>query len=284
VIAAAIGKFDALHVGHRALAAAAAELGAPRLVRFTGMAEVLGWAPRAPLLDGPGRTAALAAWSADLGSVVGELELPFAEVRGLDLGGFLERLAALDVGAVAVGEDFHGGRDRRQNAGDLARLARGRGMGCAVVPAVVVDGLPASSSRVRERLEAGDAAAAARILGRPYRLAGTVVRGDGRGRRLGIPTANLGGIATLVPATGVYAATVALADGPRPAVVNIGRLPTVGQDRPLTVEAHLPGWSGDLYGQRIAVDLQRRLRDERRFPDLDALVAQIRADIADLER
>jgi riboflavin kinase/FMN adenylyltransferase len=153
-------------------------------------------------------------------------------------------------------------------------------MACTVVPPVQVDGAPASSSRVRAALAAGDAAAAARLLGRPYRLAGTVVRGDGRGRRIGIPTANLAEVATLVPLPGVYAATVALADGERPAVVNIGRLPTVGPDRPLTVEVHIPGWSGDLYGRTLAVGLDRRLRDERRFPDLDALVAQIRADIA----
>jgi riboflavin kinase/FMN adenylyltransferase len=145
---------------------------------------------------------------------------------------------------------------------------------------VQVDGAVASSSRVREALAAGDVATAALCLGRPHRLVGTVVRGDGRGRRLGFPTANLGRPRNQAPAPGVYAARAVLPGGTWPAAVNVGVLPTVGADRPLTVEAHLIGYAGDCYGADLALDLTARIRDERRFASLDELKVQIARDIA----
>jgi riboflavin kinase/FMN adenylyltransferase len=281
VIACAIGKFDALHRGHFALAARAAALGAPRLLTFSGMAAELGWPERRPLVAPDDRARVLGEWSRLLGNEIGVIELPFASVRGMTPAAFVAHLrSTLDAGAVVVGEDFRFGRDRGGDATMLRQLADAAGLTLAVVPAVLHDGVVVSSSGVRAALASGDVALAASLLGRPHRLDGTVVRGDGRGRALGIPTANLGGRGNQEPAPGVYAGWAEL-DGRRlPAAINVGHLPTIGDGRPLTVEAHLLGWSGDCHGRRLALDLVARLRGEQRFAGMEALVAQIRADIA----
>jgi riboflavin kinase/FMN adenylyltransferase len=118
-----------------------------------------------------------------------------------------------------------------------------------------------------------------RLLDRPHRLFGTVVHGEGRGKKLGIPTANIAQLQNQVPALGVYAAWGILGTKRLKAAVNIGHLPTISGDRPLTVEAHLLDWQGDCYGQPLALDFIARIRGEHRFATLDALVAQIQADI-----
>lgn len=277
----AIGKFDALHRGHYALVERAATLGTPCLLGFRGMAQELGWGERKPLIAPTDRTRVLKDWSLALGTTVDERELPFADIRGMSPGEFVAHLRkAHDATAVVVGEDFRFGRDRGGDAAALRTLAEANGFKAAVVAPVLHADEPVSSSRVRAALTAGDVVMARALLGRPHRLIGTVVRGDGRGRKLGIPTANLGGCANQEPAAGVYAAWATLAGQRLPAALNIGHVPTVGGDRPLTVEAHLIGWSGDCYGRGLGLDLITRLRGEHRFATLDALVAQIRADIA----
>ena len=270
---AAIGKFDALHRGHRALVEAARALGEPALVSFSGMAEVLGWEPRLPLIAAEDRSEVLAAWRTK------EVIIPFADIRGLDGPGFLRRLRKEGCSGLVVGEDFRFGRDRAWSAKDLPELAQSEDMSLRIVPAVADAGGVVSSTRVREALDRGQVDVIQRLLDRPYRLRGTVVRGDGRGRRIGIPTANLAWVNQPVGG-GVYAAWAWL-DGRRlAAAVNAGSVPTAGAGRSFTVEAHLLDWSGDIYGASLALDLLQRLREERRFPDLEALVAQIRADIA----
>ncbi len=273
-----LGKFDALHRGHQALAERAAAQGDPLLLSFAGMAEVLGWERRDPLVAVGDRPRVLSLWSDAIGRRVGECALPFAQVRDLDLAGFCRLVEArFAPAALVVGHDFRGGRDRTGGPAELAAAAR--------VPVAVVDALadaagPVSSTRIREALLAGDVAAGAALLGRPHRLLAMVVRGDGRGRTIGVPTANLGERANLAPGPGVFAARAILAGRTWPAAVNIGHLPTIGGNRPLTVEAHLIGFTGDCYGQKIAVDFLSRLRDEQRFPTLDALKRQLAADIA----
>ncbi len=281
-----IGKFDALHLGHRALALAmAGDAGPVALLSFSGMAEVLGWDARSPLVAPDDRARILADWSRRFGIAVSETTLPFAEVRGLDPTGFLrlvrERFA---TEVVVVGDDFRGGRDRHADAAAFTAAGAAVGIRVRVVPAVLVGEAPASSSRARAALERGKVAEAAAVLGRPHRLLGTVVRGDGRGRSIGIPTANLGHRRNLAPGPGVYAAWAWLDGRPIPAAVNIGRVPTVGADRPLTVEAHLIGHQGDCYDADLGLEFIGRLRDERRFAGLDDLVAQIRNDLAEAER
>jgi riboflavin kinase/FMN adenylyltransferase len=278
--AVAIGKFDALHRGHFALVERAAALGRPTLLTFSGQAESLGWEARLPLVAPDDRARVLAEWSAVLGVPIATHEMSFAEVRSLAPAEFFAHLRALvPLGAVVVGGDFRFGRNRAGDAGNLAELADMAGIASAIVPAVEAHGEVISSSRIRAALDHGDVAIARLLLGRPHRLLGTVARGDGRGRTLGFPTANCAGYANLMPAPGVYAAWAVL-DGVRiPAAVNIGRLPTIGPDRPLTVEAHLIGWQGDCYDARLGLDFISRLRPERRFPSLAALTAQLAEDV-----
>lgn len=278
-----LGKFDALHRGHRALAERAGALGEAALLSFTGMAEALGWPVRDPLVSPRDRARILSTWPGD----PREVRLPFEDIRELDLAGFCavvkDRLAPQ---ALVVGEDFRGGRDRSGSAAELVSAAADQGIVVAVVPAVTCAGVAVSSSRVRAELGAGEVALAADLLGRPHRLIATVVRGDGRGRSLGFPTANCAARENLSPGSGVYAGRARLAAahaGPDrwwPAAVNIGHLPTVGGDRPLTVEAHLIGFTGDCYGARIEIEFLRRLRGEQRFASLEALKAQIAVDVA----
>jgi riboflavin kinase/FMN adenylyltransferase len=281
----AIGKFDALHRGHFALVERAAGFAAPCLLGFAGMAEVLGWPQRTPLVAAADRARVLAAWSHTLGRPVHEIALPFADIRTLEPQQFIAHLRdAHHASALVVGEDFRFGRDRAGDAATLLRLAEAAGLRAALVPPVRHGGEAVSSSRVRAALAAGDVAEVQALLGRPYRLLGTIVRGDGRGRTIGIPTANLGGAANQEPGVGVYAAWADL-DGQRfSAALNVGHVPTAGGGRPLTIEAHLIGWSGDAYGRTLALDLVARLRGEHRFATLDALVDQIRADIAAVRR
>jgi len=198
---------------------------------------------------------------------------------------FLAHLGTMDIGAVVVGEDFRFGRDRVGTAAALPDLARAMGLTAAVVPAVSDGRGVISSSRIRADLAAGDVAAVAQALGRPYRLRARVVRGDGRGRTIGVPTCNCGEPANQPPGGGVYAAWARLDDGARiMAAVNAGQVPTAGGGRPFTIEAHLLDWSGDAYGRVITLDVVARLRDERRFDGLDALRTQIAADIAATRR
>ena len=151
----------------------------------------------------------------------------------------------------------------------------------AVEP-VLVDGELASSSRIRTLIASGDVSAAARVLGRPYDVDGDVVRGAGRGKTIGIPTANVATPeGTLLPAMGVYAGWAHGLDPKAPrraAAINLGNVPTFGGDR-LTLEAHVLDFDGDLYGTRVRVAFAERLRGETRFPDVTALVAQIHRDV-----
>ena len=273
-----LGKFDALHRGHRALAACAAASGdSVRLVCFSGMAEALGWQPRLPLTAPSDRARILASWP----GAPGEVALPFAEVRELDAASFVHLIAhRLGATAMVVGEDFRGGRGRYADVAAFAEAGRAAGVQVLAV-AAVADALgPVSSTRVRSALAAGELATVEALLGRRHRLVGTVVRGDGRGKKIGIPTANLGHRENQEPGPGVYAAWAFIGDHRIPAVVNIGTVPTAGEDRPLTVEAHLLDWQGDCYGQPLALECVQRIRTEQRFASFNDLVAQIHTDIA----
>ncbi len=281
-----LGKFDALHRGHRALAERAERVAAPGeptcLLSFSGMAEALGWQARLPLTAPADRARILATWP----GTPAEVELPFADIRALDADDFVRLVQArLGATALVVGEDFRGGRGRHADVAAFTQAGRAVGLAIwAVAPVADADG-PVSSTRVRAALAAGEVTAVETLLGRRHRLWGRVVRGDGRGRQIGIPTANLGERENQEPGPGVYAAWAYV--GPQrggqqrvPAVVNIGRVPTAGADRALTVEAHLLDWQTDIYEARVVLEFVQRLRDERRFPDFTELVAQIHADIA----
>ena len=184
---------------------------------------------------------------------------------------------------VYVGYDFRFGHDREGSMRTLTDLGPHLGFAVTIVPEVTVGGRDVNSTRIRELLALGHVDEAALLLGRPYAVRGRVVEGDRRGRTLGFPTVNLAPENEVLPAVGVYAGRLRVLDGlagqgALPAVINVGRRPTVKVDDPVVAEAHVIDWSGDLYGQRVELAFLHHLREERRFADLDALRAQIARD------
>jgi len=284
-----VGNFDGVHRGHQALVREA--VAGARAA--SGTSVVLTFDPHPSRVLSPDRAPASLMTLGQKAEVLSGLGvdrlaiLPFTrELSEQEPDAFARDVlaGALRARLVVVGSNFRFGRGR---AGDVAQLeALGRSLGFAVrgVAPVWHEGAPISSSRVREALARGAVASAADLLGRTYFVDGRVVRGDGRGRTIGVPTANLEAVNEIRPRAGVYAGRVRTPDGvDRPAAVNIGRRPTYGQDT-LTLEAHILDFEGDLYGAPLRVAFVERLRDERKFADPEALVAQIRADIAQARR
>lgn len=193
---------------------------------------------------------------------------------------FLEEILVgrLKCGHLVIGPDFRFGKDRM---GDVDFLKENAPFSVEEVPPVVVNGEPVSSTRIRRLLKDGDVSEAADLLGRAYRLSGTVVRGDQRGRKLGFPTANLSPVPrSLVPKRGTYLTRTLLnGGGCYASVTNIGRNPTFGESGGTRVETHLIGFEGDLLGSRISIEFIERIRDEMRFSSPAELVSQIEQDV-----
>jgi riboflavin kinase/FMN adenylyltransferase len=281
-----LSGFDGCHRGHRALVRAArtvAERAAPGVaLPVTAVVVDRPEHGRRPLSTVDARCAGLAAWGVEDVVVVDAAHDDPARL-GDDLAAVLERL---DTAWLVVGcPPPELGPDRWPSPAVLRPRYRG---GLVEVPRPVgPDGVPVSSAAVVARLEAGDVAGAAELLGRPWTLSGEVVTGDRRGRTIGFPTANLPTDGTTaVPADGVYAGVVVRADGSRwPAAVNFGRRPTFyeGAAHPL-LEAHLLDVQVDLYGEVVTVELVVRLRGEQRFDGLEALKHQLAVDCADARR
>jgi riboflavin kinase/FMN adenylyltransferase len=261
----AIGTFDGVHVGHRAVIGGAVDAGAtPTVVTFHPHPRtVLG--NRVELLATLRRRLELLAET----GVEDVLVVEFTpQIAALTPEEFAERyLRAIGAEVVVAGMGFRFGHRRSGNLQLLAQL----GFDVREVP--LVEGI--SSSRIRQLAHAGDVAATAPLLGRPLELDGTVVPGDQRGGTLGFPTANLQVDAELlVPAFGIYAGAV----GDLRAAISIGVNPHYGGTE-RRVEAYLLDWHGDLYGDRLVVELWQRLRDELVFENEAALIAQIAADV-----
>ncbi len=282
---ATIGNFDGLHRGHRAvigqLRRAAAAHGLPAtLITFEPLPLEYFLGPRAP-----SRLSRLRDKVALLRALGVErlLVLPFdRRLAQMPAPEFVRRVLVEGLGVrhLVVGDDFRFGKDRRGDFALLQRAGRTHGFTVADTETLADAGGRISSTRVREALAAGDFAAVEAMLGRPYTMAGHVLHGDKRGRRIGFPTANLRVGRRVSPLRGVYAVTVSGAGrAPRPAVCNIGRRPTVGGETFL-LEVHLLDFAGDLYGRHLEVHFRQRLRDEQRFDSLDALIDQIHRDVA----
>lgn len=183
------------------------------------------------------------------------------------------------VAELVIGHDHGFGRGRSGDVAFLRALGATDGFAVDVVPAVVMDGRPVSSTLIRRAVAGGDMVSAAQALGRPYGVTGTVVRGAGRGRTIGVPTANLAPPhpRKLLPPDGVYAARVAWRGGVHGAMVNLGARPTFGEQA-RALEAHLFDFAGELYGETVTVDFVRRLRDVVRFDSAEALRRQLETD------
>ncbi len=286
--AVALGVFDGIHLAHRAILATA--LGRARALGVEAVActfdphpmEILHpeRAPQ-PLTTVDERLALIARTGIETTVVIAFTpELAAMEPEAFVKEVLLGRLRAREV---IVGFNHTFGRGARGDARLLQDLGEQLGFRAHVVPPLLVDGTPVSSSAIRAALQAGEVERATRYLGRPYAIGGEVVTGARRGRALGFPTANVKTERPLLVPAGVYACH-ALLDGTRhPAVVNVGVRPTFGEER-LTVEAYLLDFSGDLYGRRLALEWVGRLREERRFSSVDALRAQIAADVESARR
>ncbi|MBT8213261.1 MAG: bifunctional riboflavin kinase/FAD synthetase [Acidimicrobiia bacterium] len=202
------------------------------------------------------------------------------ELRHLSAERFVTDIIVTALGAkrITVGRDFRFGYERAGDVDLLIRMGPDHGFTVEALD-LVGEGAPFASTVVRKMLEAGDVAEAARMLGRPFELRGTVVHGDSRGRTIGIPTANLEVAREYaVPRRGVYVAEVTVAGDVHHAVVNVGVRPTFGGGREV-IEVHLLDFDADLYGDEIAVRFLSHVRDERRFDGVDELVTQIHLDI-----
>lgn len=274
----ALGFFDGVHLGHRALLnrcrALAAENGCSAgAVTFASHPDGLVTGSAPVLINTPEDRETLLR-----SSVERVITLPFdRKMLTTPWADFLDTLRR-EYGAAGFvcGDDFRFGARGAGNPELLTRYCRDNGLPCAVVPEQTVDGIRVSSSHIRTLLEAGDMETAAAFLGHPHILTGTVIPGKQLGRTLGIPTANLRlpeGLA--VPRFGVYACLVC-ADGERyPAVTNVGTRPTVN-GHGITVEPWLLDFSGDLYGRKITVEFYKFVRPEQKFASLEALQTEIR--------
>ncbi len=290
--AVAVGVFDGLHLGHQRIlermGVRAEQAGGPRVVvSFDPHPDVVLSRPfraLAPLTPLPEKRARLAALGVERFEV-----LPFTrELASLSPEAFVERhlVAPFSPATLVVGENFALGKGR---AGDVPRLREiGARLGFEVeaVPLLQLEGAAVTSTRIRERLAAGDVATTARLLGRRYALEATVVTGAGVGRTLGYPTANLRlHDEKLVPAHGIYAVWVRLGGEStlRPGAMSIGVRPTFGGKVP-TLEVYLLDWSGELPGRALEVEFDSWLREEKAFAGPGPLIEAIRRDVAEVRR
>jgi riboflavin kinase/FMN adenylyltransferase len=289
--AVTIGVFDGVHLGHRHVIAEArrlaAELGAKSaVVTFDRHPAAVVRPDSAPALltDLDQRLELLASTGVDFALVV-----HFDEERSRETAeDFVRRelVECLRAKAVVVGADFHFGHGRRGDVALLQTMGQEHGFevdGLQLMASAAADARVVSSTAIRSALAAGDVDGANRMLGRPHEVRGTVQAGDRRGRELGFPTANVGvPEEILLPADGIYAGWYLRPDGVAlPAAISLGRRPTFYDDQKYSLlEAHILDIDGDLYGESARVRFVARLRGEEKFGSLEALVAQIEADVA----
>ncbi len=280
----ALGNFDGLHRGHvkiieRIRRGASERAGTPVVLTFD---------PHPPRVLRPDKAPPL------LMTMEQKLAaLERAGVQGVAIVRFTEELSQWDpdvfvrrvlvdwlrVAEVWVGADFLFGRNRSGNFTLLRTLGQQHGFRAEKIDPIRYKDFIVSSTRIRRLVAEGRVEEAGALLGRHYAIGGEVVAGARRGRELGFPTANLATANDLIPPHGVYATFITLDGIVHPSVTNIGVRPTFGDQLRPGVETHVLGFSGDLYGRRAEVAFVQRLRDERRFPDVDALREQIEADV-----
>ncbi|HSN18397.1 MAG TPA: bifunctional riboflavin kinase/FAD synthetase [Gammaproteobacteria bacterium] len=282
---ASIGNFDGVHRGHQAvlkdLKSRAQAIGMPATVILFEPQPQEYFAPdkapvrltrfmeKCPLLQAAGVDRVLCLrFGKGLAQMPAEAFVQEILVRGLG------------VRQLTVGDDFRFGKDRRGDFGLLQAMGAAAGFGVADTASLEEGGQRVSSTRIRTFLMEGEMKKAAELLGRPFSLTGRVMHGERLGRDLGFPTVNLALKRRTPPVSGIFAAHVYGAEtGAVPAAAYIGRRSAAGGDT-WVVEAHLLGYSGDLYGRRVRVELLHRLREDRHFDSLDALRAQMQQDVA----
>jgi riboflavin kinase/FMN adenylyltransferase len=285
-VCAAIGVFDGVHLGHqhvlrRTLADAASHQAASVVVTFDRHPNAVVSPAHVPPLIYPldKKLEVLASFGVEAAYVI-RFDKAFSRIHGEP---FIRSLARGfgRIQSISVGDGFLFGARRSGNVALLQTLGAELGFVVHALRDVELEGQSVSSTRIRDAVRAGDFALAGRMLGRPYALCARVKAGEGLGRKLGFPTANLDIAGLLTPPPGVYAAGAQLGSVRRRAAVNIGHRPTLhAADPQLHVEAHLLDFDGDIYGQTLELVFLKKLRDEQKFPALEFLRAQIAQDLA----
>jgi riboflavin kinase/FMN adenylyltransferase len=281
--AVAIGNFDGVHRGHLALVSKLRE----QARKCGGPAVVITFDPHPLKLLRPAQFQPVLTTTNERADVlIGNgadhvvILRTTPELLGLSAADFFQSVVIDRLGARSVveGVNFGFGRNREGNIDTLTALCRTAGIDLVVVPPVRWKETVVSSSRVRAALLKGEVRQAADLLGRLYRLKGTVATGAGRGRQIGFPTANLEGLENLVPGDGVYAVRVRIGRAMWPGAANIGANPTFGENA-RKVEVHVIGFEGQLLGQELGLDFVERLRDTKPFAGVPQLVEQLRLDV-----
>ncbi len=296
-----IGNFDGIHIGHRAILRTVTD----RAHALDGEAVVYTFDPHPrKILLGDAAPRLLTTTEQKLELLeAAQIELVVLEPFDLEFARtspeqFVRecidrRLAPREV---YVGYDFHFGHDREGSMRTLTELGPRLGFAVTIVPEVTIEGRDVSSTRIRELLAAGAVEEAQLLLGRPHGVRGRVAHGDQRGRTLGFPTANLIPETEVLPCPGVYVGRARLLDEPAAgldgpscgtafgAVTNVGRRPTFGPGEAVLAESHLLDFRGDLYGRRLEVSFEARLREEQRFAGPEPLREQITRDVAQARR
>ncbi len=294
--AVSIGNFDGVHVGHAALLRRVRRMAD----RVGGPAVAVAFDPHPAAVLRPEAAPAKLTWLERRAELLAPHGIDFlvvcevtAEFLRMSAARFFDDLIVgrLAARGIVEGPNFYFGRDRQGDVTLLKTLCERQGVELEIAdptPAPNDNGHPmVSSTRIRKLVARGEIEVANRSLGHPHRIRGRVVTGDRRGREIGFPTANLADVDVLLPAPGVYGGTAIVSDGARhPAAIHLGPRPTF--DAPDTeapkVEVHLLDYSGDLYGQRLQVDLLTQVRDIARFDSAEQLVEQLQRDVLAIRR
>lgn len=280
----AIGNFDGVHRGHQAIFDLVREQAAAQ----GGESVVLTFEPHPVKVLAPALAPALITTYARKLELVAECGIDVAVVQPFDpalaamsADQFIQEALVRALGArgVVVGYNFSFGHGRAGTPEMLRGAGAELGFTVTVVAPLTFDGLVTSSTKVREFVLDGRVDAATKLLGREFELNGAVVRGAGRGRQIGVPTANLQPEEELIPRGGVYVGHVRRRGARLPAVINVGINPTFVDGGSQTIEAHVLDFEADLYDERLTFEFHQRLRSEQRFSGVAELVARIKADI-----
>lgn len=286
-VVATIGNYDGVHLGHQAILRQVVEDARAHELRSL----LITFEPHPLTIIAPERKPRLLQTRGQKLEALERTELDDLLILSFDLelaalGGeeFFDQLLAdrIPFRSVRVGENFRFGHDRQGDVELLRRIGIRRGFEIHGLPTVEIDGTVVSSTAIRAALDAGDVALARRMLGRPFLIAGEVVRGDGRGRTLNCPTANIRTDNEVLPGPGVYVTETLVLANRFPSVANVGYRPTF-DGKALTVETHLLGVDEDLYDEPVELCFLERLRDEVRFDDVSELADQLARDRAAAE-
>jgi len=278
-----VGNYDGVHLGHQQMIGVLKE----RAAQLRSPATVLVFEPSSKeFMDPDDAPPRLTRWREKFLALAAQgverlVTLRFDErMRAMTPRSFVDELIVERLGTrhMVVGDDFRYGSNAGGTIESLRAAGQEHGFGVEQIAPFCFDGVRVSSTAVRERLELADYPGAARLLGRPYRMIGRVVRGRRLGRALGFPTANLRLMRRKPPVWGILAVWVHGIDSrPLPGVASLGTRPTVNGVEPL-LEAHVFDFSGDLYGRAIEVEFVAKLRDEVKFESLDAMMVQMKID------